>query len=53
MRKTTFQEAASREKLIIDVLIFENGHVLHHPPTYHQPHSINNIDDYRSKAVSL
>jgi hypothetical protein len=32
-KKNNITGRTSREKSIIDVLIFGNGHVLHHPPT--------------------
>jgi len=38
----------SRDKSIIDVLIFENGHILHHPPTKSQQWKVVRIEDYHS-----
>jgi hypothetical protein len=40
----------SREKSIIDVLIFGIGHFLHHPPTSLYVVSSLRIKDYHSKA---
>jgi hypothetical protein len=45
-KKNNFSGKTSRKKTIIDVLIFRNGHVLHHTPTTLQSWVVVGIDDY-------
>jgi len=42
----------SREKSIIDVLIFGNGHVLHHPLTNKRQVIMGTSEDYRLKLLT-
>jgi hypothetical protein len=42
----------SRDKFIIDVLIFCNGHVLHHPPTIPHFFMVVKFEDYQRKGVT-
>ncbi|MCK7513930.1 MAG: hypothetical protein MZV70_64535 [Desulfobacterales bacterium] len=42
----------SRDKSIIDVLIFGIGHVLHHPPTSQLIHETVTAEDYQSKRLT-